>query len=163
MAGKGRIVGGTAAAVLALTAAVLWGPSEGRVHKAYYDAVQVLTICEGHTGADVTPEQVASDGECDRLTEADLKLAYSVVVDAVEVDMTVGQASAFTDFTGNMGAQAFRTSTMLRLFNAGQWQAACNELSKWIYAGRGPNRRVLRGLVTRREKERQLCLYGAIA
>ena len=61
---------------------------------------------------------------------------------------------AATSITFNVGCGAMRKSTMFKYLNAGKYAQACNELSRWTRAGG----RVLPGLVSRREKEKQLCL-----
>lgn len=57
--------------------------------------------------------------------------------------------AALLDFTFNLGAGALRASTLRRRVNAGDLDAVPGELRKWVRGGR----RVLRGLVLRREAE----------
>lgn len=45
-------------------------------------------------------------------------------------------------------------STMFKYFRAGNVTAACEQFPRWIYGGG----KKLPGLVTRREKEKALCL-----
>lgn len=68
------------------------------------------------------------------------------------------QFSAMTEVTFNAGCANMQRSTMFRLNREGKFTAACNELPKWVYAA-GIK---LPGLVTRREKSKQLCLTKPI-
>lgn len=56
---------------------------------------------------------------------------------------------AIADFIYNLGASRYKTSTLRRRLNAGQWDEAQYEINRWTRA----NGRVLRGLQLRREAE----------
>jgi lysozyme len=60
--------------------------------------------------------------------------------------------AALIDFAFNLGTGNLRASTLRKRVNAGDWDRAGSELMKWVRAGG----RVLRGLVRRREVEREL-------
>lgn len=78
---------------------------------------------------------------------------YEEAVDRlVQVKLTQGQFDALVDFTYNVGIGAFKSSTLLKLLNKGNYDGACNELEKWTRGGG----RVLPGLVKRRKKEQEL-------
>ncbi|EFX5194324.1 lysozyme, partial [Shigella sonnei] len=49
-----------------------------------------------------------------------------------------------------------RTSTLLRKINQGYIKGACDQLCRWTYAGG----KQWKGLMTRREIEREVCLWG---
>ena len=70
----------------------------------------------------------------------------------VTVPLTQGQYDALVDFAYNAGAQNLRTSTLLRLLNAGDYAGATNQFKRWIYA----DGKKLNGLVTRRAAEAAL-------
>ena len=57
----------------------------------------------------------------------------------------------FPPDTGN-----FRTSTLLRKINRDDIKGACDQLRRWTYAGG----KQWKGLMTRREIEREVCLWG---
>ena len=57
--------------------------------------------------------------------------------------------AAIVDFTFNLGAGRLQASTLRRRINQRDWDAAGQELRRWVYGGG----RVLPGLVTRREAE----------
>lgn len=140
-------------------AMALVAPFEGRLNHAYLDISSVPTICYGHTKG-VKLGQTLSDPTCDALLAHDLGEAMAVVDRYVTQPMPEPRRAALTSFVFNVGGTAFVQSTLLKKLNAGQPQAACDELMRWIYAGRPPKRPVA-GLIRRRAIERQLCLVPA--
>jgi len=56
---------------------------------------------------------------------------------------------AISDFIYNLGASRYKTSTLRRRLNAGEWDEAQHEIRRWVRA----NGRVLKGLQRRREAE----------
>lgn len=72
----------------------------------------------------------------------------------VTVPLHQHEYDAAISFSYNVGATAFCNSTMVKKWNAGDYEGGCNELSKWVHVG---GRRI-QGLVNRREAERKLCL-----
>lgn len=149
---KGRIIGGTVAAVLA-AAGVSVAHYEGYIGHTYADPVGIPTICFGHTGPDVKAGLQLTRPECVVLLEKDVSEALGAVLECVRVDMTPYQAVALTSFVYNIGGQAFCGSTLVKLANAGDWQGACAQLDRWIFA-RGVK---FTGLVNRRAAERAIC------
>lgn len=125
---------------------------EGYHPKAYIDPVGILTACYGHTG-DVV-RKTYNQTECEKLLTDDVLKALEGVNRNVLIEITKEERAAYTSFVFNVGEGAFRKSTMLKKLNSGDRIGACNELSKWVYAGG----KKLNGLVKRREAERKLCL-----
>ena len=111
------------------------------------------TICYGHTRG-VKPGMTATPEQCEQWLAEDLYVAEKAVQRRVKVPLTQGQYDALVSFVLNGGEGQFRTSTMLRLFNQGDYEGACNQFPLWVYA----NKRVLNGLVTRRTEEQAMCL-----
>jgi lysozyme len=72
----------------------------------------------------------------------------------VRVPLTENQYSAVVSLVYNIGGTNFRTSTLLRKLNKGDYDGAANEFRRWVYA----KHMVLGGLVARRERERELFL-----
>lgn len=62
------------------------------------------------------------------------------------------QKAALTDFAYNVGASNFRSSTLLRLINVGNFAAAADQFARWNLA----DGKVMPGLVARRAAERAL-------
>lgn len=127
---------------------------EGRELVGYVDPVGIPTVCYGHT-ATARVGQVKTDAECEQLLQQDLGIALAAV-DRHLPSLPPTTRAALGSFTYNVGTGAFQSSTLLRKAKAGDLVGACNELSRWVYAGG----RVLNGLVRRREAERELCLEG---
>lgn len=126
---------------------------EGRHLIAYLDPVGIPTICEGVTKG-VKLGDVKTDAECDAMFTLELMGHKQDVDRLVKVPMTPNEEAAWISFVYNVGAPAFAKSTALRKLNAGDHVGACNEMTRWVYAGG----KKLRGLERRRAAERELCL-----
>ena len=72
----------------------------------------------------------------------------------VSTDLTQGQYDALVSFAYNLGAGNLKSSTLLKRVNQGKMGKASKEFMKWTKAGG----RRLKGLVRRREAEKQLFL-----
>ena len=131
------------------------GHFEGKRNDAYLDPIGIPTICYGHTQG-VRLGQSKTDVQCRTLLKGELGEAFEVVDRAVERPLPPTREAALASFVYNVGAGAFQRSTLLRKLNAGDVIGACNELSRWVYAGG----RQLAGLIKRRAVERALCLMG---
>src|SRR3546814_2929681 len=70
------------------------------------------------------------------------------------VPLTLRQRAALISFTYNVGQSNLKSSTLAKEFNQKQYEAGCNELLRWVYAGK----KKLKGLEKRRELERDMCL-----
>ena len=130
------------------------GYFEGRELIGYADPVGIPTICYGHT-ATAKVGDTKSPEECERLLQQDLGIALNAVDHALP-NLTAQTRAALGSFTYNVGVGAFNGSTLLRKAKSGDLIGACNELTRWVYAGG----RKLSGLVNRRAAERELCLAG---
>ena len=127
---------------------------EGLRLKAYRCPAGVLTIGIGHTGPDVTPDMEIDEEEAERLLKSDLASMYDAIGDLVDVDLNQNEFDALCSLVFNIGRQAFKSSTLLRLLNQGQRYPAAQQFGRWVHAGR----EVLPGLIKRRDDERSLFL-----
>jgi lysozyme len=125
--------------------------SEGLRLKAYRDAVGVLTIGYGSTGAHVKPGMSITNAEADALLRKDLE-RFERGVAEMAGEMTPGQFSALVSFAFNLGLQSLKESTLLRLHKEGDFVGAAQQFARWNKAGG----KVLPGLVKRREAEAAL-------
>jgi len=124
--------------------------------RAYLDAVKVPTACDGITRG-VRMGQAYTEAQCTAKLEEELIAHASAVVACVPALYgRPNQAAASVSLAYNIGAAGFCRSTAARRFNAGQWAAGCDAFLMWNKAGG----RVLGGLVSRRKRERALCLTG---
>lgn len=121
---------------------------EGLKLEAYRDAVGVLTIGYGHTGKDVRVGQRITADEADRLLAADLE-RFERAVESYADKVEQHQFDALVSFAYNLGEGALKGSTLLKLHNSGEYNAAAREFQRWNHAGG----RVLAGLTRRREAE----------
>lgn len=128
--------------------------AEGLRLTAYLDTGGVWTIGYGHTGADVREGLTIPLSEAERLLTRDLKVAEGHVNDAVKVKLTQNQFDALVSFVYNVGGGAFRSSTLLKLLNAGDYEGAAYQLPRW----NKDNGKVIPGLTNRRHEERDLFL-----
>ncbi len=85
-----------------------------------------------------------------------MRKALGVVDRSVPQTLPDGVRVALASFVYNVGPGAYGGSTLLRKLRAGDLIGACNQLSRWVYAGG----KRLRGLERRREAERKICLSG---
>lgn len=124
---------------------------EGLRTKAYMCPANVLTIGYGHT-RNVFPNQVITLKEAERLLKEDLRRFENAINKHVTVSLNQNQFDALVSFTFNVGANAFRNSTLLRLLNNQDYYGAAFQFDRWVNGGGGR----LPGLVRRREEERKL-------
>ncbi|EAM4264812.1 lysozyme [Salmonella enterica] len=153
---KALLAGG--ASVIVIAAALFGGNDglEGRRHEPYRDVAGVLTVCDGHTGKDIVPGKHYTDAECDALLNKDLALVAARIDPLIKACIPNSERAALYSFAYNVGTGALARSTLLKKLNAGDHAGACNELKRWTYAGG----RQWKGLVTRREIEREVCTWG---
>jgi lysozyme len=80
------------------------------------------------------------------------------VSNAVQVSLTSNQFSAIVSLVFNIGPGNFRSSTLLRKLNAGDYHGASEEFGKWCYS----NGTRLRGLIKRRKEEQKLFVQNDV-
>lgn len=147
----------------AALAAALAIPAEGLRQFAYYDPPGILTVCYGHTGADVVKGKKYSLGECNALLDADMQKAV-LAVDRCAPGLPEPVLAAFSDAAFNIGptvACDTSRSTAARYLAARNYRAACDQLPRWNKARVMGIMVELPGLTKRRAAERELCLTGA--
>ena len=120
--------------------------------KAYKCPAGVWTVGWGHTGPDVKPGTVISQTRADELLREDLRAFETEVAKLVKVSLNQRQFDALVSFAFNVGANALKNSTLLRLLNAQDYTGAANQFLRWNKGGG----QVLLGLTRRRTAERAL-------
>ena len=127
---------------------------EGVRLEAYKDAAGIWTIGYGHTH-DVRKGDKISEYCADEYLRMDLEIAQKQVLD-LKIAKTQGQLDALVDFVFNMGINKLKTSTLLKLIQAGfPQEVIMKEIRKWCYAtdpATGKKKR-LPGLWSRRNWE----------
>lgn len=122
-----------------------------RLH-AYRCPAGVWTIGYGHTRT-AKPDARISPERAQELLHEDLAQLELGVDDCAGL-CTHSQFDAFVSFAYNLGLEALRSSTLLKLHKLGQHKLAAAEFTRWVHA----NGRRLPGLVRRRAAEAQLYL-----
>jgi lysozyme len=82
----------------------------------------------------------------------DLAWVETAIDTYVQVPLNQNQYDALASFIYNVGATAFRKSTMLNLLNKGDYDGAADQFPRW----NKQKGKVLKGLTTRRQKEQTL-------
>ncbi|MES2346597.1 MAG: lysozyme [Pseudomonadota bacterium] len=119
--------------------------------EAYRDMVGVWTIGYGHT-KDVQPGDVITQHQADIAIEFELGRFGDVVDKYVTAELNQNQFDALCSFTYNLGEGNFKSSTLLKMINGGQFSAAADQFKRWDMAG-GKH---VPGLLRRRMAERDL-------
>ncbi len=122
---------------------------EGLRLTAYRDAAGVLTIGYGHTGSDVSEGDRISEYWANELLAEDVAHT-AVAVKDLKVARTEGQLDALVSLAFNIGIEALKRSTLLRVIRAhGSKNEIRREFRRWVYC-KGKR---LRGLELRRNWE----------
>ncbi len=126
---------------------------EGLRLEKYQDVVGKWTIGYGHL---ILPDESFSaaipEAQADALLRQDLGISEKAVNQYVIVPLTQNQFDALVSFTFNLGVGNLKSSTLLRVLNARQYQDAANEFLRWDKAGG----KQVAGLTRRRTAERAL-------
>lgn len=134
---------------------------EGCRLTAYKCPAGVWTIGYGHTGT-VDGKAIASGmtitaAKATELLKKDLAKFEAAVNSYVTAPITQNMFDALVSFAYNCGLGALKGSTLLKKLNAKDYDGAAEQFPLWNKAGG----KVLKGLVRRRERERQLFLLNA--
>lgn len=133
---------------------------EGFSSKPYMCPANVPTIGYGSTyypnGTKVKlSDDKISEEEATQLLEYIAQKDFGSAANKfVIVDLTQNQFDALVSFAYNIGRTAFENSTLLKLLNRGEYEAAAEQFEKWNKSGG----RVLNGLTKRRFDEQKLFL-----
>lgn len=125
---------------------------EGFRASAYRCPAGVWTIGYGHTSGVKRGDKI-SEAEADRLLRRDL-IACEAYVEQLNVTCKQEKFDALVDFCFNMGCEALEHSTLLRKIRHCAPDAEVRaEFMRWVYATVAGKKRVLYGLVKRRQWE----------
>ena len=131
--------------------------SEGYKSEPYLCSARVWTIGFGTT-LDSFFNPVTSDhpkinvDTAVELFERDIKIFSAGVLSCVKVPINDNQFSALTSLAYNIGLTSFRSSTVLRKLNRGNYDGCAGNFWQW----RRANGVISKGLVTRRKLEADL-------
>ena len=130
---------------------------EGFRSEPYQDSGGVWTFGFGSTrDANSVPVNAGTQpitvDDARALARRDVMSAAAEVTRDVTVQLTDNQVAALEDLIYNIGSGNFRSSTLLRKLNAGDFDGAAAEFDKWDRAAG----QVLAGLLRRRQAETDL-------
>ncbi len=108
------------------------------------------TIGYGSTGTNIGPDTVWTVAQVGARYEAQSADFMRLVDEAVTVPVSPMQLAMLTSLAYNAGIGAFRSSTLLRLLNSGDYVSAAEQFPRWNKA----QGKVMPGLVKRRAAER---------
>ncbi len=141
---------------------------EGKKSKQYPDVAGKPTIGVGHlltqselssgklriNGQDLRYKDGLTDDQIIKLLGADIGKFEKAVNANVKVSLNQNQFDALVIFAFNIGVEAFKSSTLLKLLNQKKYEDVPNQLKRWIHSGGAE----VDGLKNRREKEIKLWL-----
>ncbi len=131
---------------------------EGFRSEAYLCPANIWTIGYGNTfyldGEKVKRGDKISREKAEELLKVTVQIFSDHVNKLLKIPVTSNQFSALVSLTYNIGVDAFKNSTLLKVLNQGNYTEAGNQFLRWNKA----NGKILEGLNKRRRRERKLFL-----
>lgn len=121
------------------------------------------TIGYGHKLLPGEDYFIITEAQAMQILARDLIPAENAVNRLVKVPITQKQFDALVSFVFNAGAGAFARSTLLRELNSGNYLAAQQNFTRWIYSTINGVKTVVPGLANRRLAESRLFAEGSLA
>ncbi|MEZ8115171.1 lysozyme [Vibrio splendidus] len=138
------------------------GHEEGCRLRPYQCSANVWTAGLGHTQG-VNENTKLTVKTAAALFVKDIAAAERVVNTHITQTPSQGEFDMMVSFVFNLGEGNFTRSTLLKKFNQGDHQGACNEYRRWVFVN-GKDCRLKQnncaGIPKRREKEKRICLSG---
>ena len=138
---------------------------EGFSHKSYYatDHEKKMGICTIGYGTTVLENKVIPIGkkitekEAENYLKKDVDDIYLKLHSYIKVDINQNQLDAIVSLVYNIGINAFKKSTLLKKLNNKDFEGAAEQFERWVYQ----DGKILKGLVERRKKEKEIFSLGA--
>ena len=131
---------------------------EGNRLSAYDDGVGIWTIGFGTikypNGARVKKGDTCTLEQAKDYMRHDLIEFEHAINSSVKAQLTQNQFDALVSLAYNIGSNAFKSSTLVKKLNSGDYKGAADQFNVWVNAGG----KRMQGLVNRREKEKVLFL-----
>ena len=131
---------------------------EGKRLAAYDDGVGVWTIGFGTikypNGVRVKKGDTCTLEQAKEYMRHDLIEFEHTVNSSVKVPLNQNQFDALVSLAYNIGSNAFKSSTLVKELNTGDYQGAADQFNVWVNAGG----KRMQGLVNRRDREKLLFL-----
>jgi len=130
---------------------------EGLFHNGapYRDEGGIWSDCYGNT-VNVDPNKVRPLEECKALLTGEANRLGNEIYKKLERPVSATTLAAFISFAYNIGINAFNSSTLLKLWNEGDYLASCQQMFRWVYI----KGKYSPGLYKRRKIEYQYCAEG---
>jgi lysozyme len=137
--------------------AVLISKFEGIELKAYLCPAKVWTIGYGHTKG-VKQGDIVSIAQANEMLMQDMQEYWegALKLSPNLVNASPERQAAIVDFCYNCGIGNYEKSSLRKLVNSGQWQAASGSILQWNKARVNGVLKVLNGLTKRRIEESKL-------
>lgn len=116
---------------------------------AYLDSSRVWTIGWGETGPGIKQGTNWTQQQADTSFATRSENLARQVSAYTQVTLSQNQFDALVSLTYNIGIEAYRNSTLLRMLNAGNSYGAADQILRWDHA----NSQVVEGLTKRRFAE----------
>jgi lysozyme len=126
----------------------------------YKCPANVMTIGYGHTKG-VKKNMRITKEEAENLLRDDLRTFEAEVKNMVDVPLSQYQFDTLVSFVYNLGAANFKSSTLLKKLNSGDYAAVPAQLMRWNKARVGGKLQPLTGLTRRRTAEAALFTMDA--
>lgn len=97
-----------------------------------------------------------TQAQAEKFLQEDLQRFEDAINSLVKVNISESQFDALVSLIYNIGIGSFKTSTLLKKINLGNFKEAADQFDRWVFA----NKVKLPGLVTRRAAEKKLFLKG---
>ena len=131
---------------------------EGKRLVAYDDGVGVWTIGFGTikypNGVRVKKGDTCTLDQAKEYMRHDLIEFEHTVNSSVKVPLNQNQFDALVSLSYNIGSSAFKSSTLVKKLNTGDYQGAADQFNVWVNAGG----KRMQGIVNRRDREKLLFL-----
>lgn len=128
---------------------------EGLRLVAYLDSVGVWTIGYGDTGPDVVKGLTITKEEAEKRLRKRLVEFEGYINTYVKVPLKQHQFDALVSLVYNIGPTNFKTSTLLKKLNAGDYTGAADQFLAYNKGRVDGKLVVIKGLANRRAKERK--------
>lgn len=132
---------------------------EGVKNKVYKDSAGIDTIGIGHKilptekkllSVTLTPKEIED------IFFLDVIKAEEAINSSIDVALNPNQQAALISFVFNVGAGAFKKSTMLKLINQERFVEAALEFPRWRFITVNGKKQESKGLASRRFREQKL-------
>lgn len=124
--------------------------------RSYICPAGKLTVGYGHTGPDVKPNMIITEGEAAELFRKDCAWVEDAV-NAMNADLKQNEFDALCSLVFNIGGEKFRTSTIRRLIvKKADKQKIADQFLVWTYI----KGQYSQGLQNRRREEQKIFLKG---